>query len=326
MPQANPPTAKRYMDPKVDLAFKRVFGQHIDVLKSFLNALLPLPADAPIESLEYLSPEQAPQIPYFEKFSIVDVKCKDAKGRIFIVEMQMIYTAHFGKRILFGGSQAYVRQLQHGQSYELLQPVYALALLNSVFEPDTPDYYHHYKIIKVGDAEKTLEGLEFVFIELPKFKPETLTEKRMASLWLRFLNETGNGSNIFSQQTPAPQLQNEPDIAKALELMEVAAFSDADIAAYDKSLDAWRTHSTIVFDLTAKGKAIGLAEGRAEGKTEGLAIGKAEGLAAGKAEGLAEGKAQGAEEKAQAIAKQLLATGMSAADVAKVTGVDAAAI
>ena len=53
----------RYLDPKVDLAFKRVFGEHIHLLKSFLNALLPLPEDALIDSLTYLSPEQVPEIP-----------------------------------------------------------------------------------------------------------------------------------------------------------------------------------------------------------------------------------------------------------------------
>ena len=33
----------RYLDPKNDLAFKKVFGQHPHLLKSFLNALLPNP-------------------------------------------------------------------------------------------------------------------------------------------------------------------------------------------------------------------------------------------------------------------------------------------
>jgi hypothetical protein len=32
----------RYLDPKNDLTFKKVFGQHPHLLKSFLNALLPL--------------------------------------------------------------------------------------------------------------------------------------------------------------------------------------------------------------------------------------------------------------------------------------------
>ncbi|MDR0711701.1 MAG: Rpn family recombination-promoting nuclease/putative transposase, partial [Prevotellaceae bacterium] len=32
----------RYLDPKNDLTFKRIFGEHPDLLKSFLNALMPL--------------------------------------------------------------------------------------------------------------------------------------------------------------------------------------------------------------------------------------------------------------------------------------------
>jgi predicted transposase/invertase (TIGR01784 family) len=227
----------RYLDPKIDLAFKRVFGQNIDLLKSFLNALLPLPEDAPIESLEYLSAEHAPDLPLIEKYSIVDVKCKDAKGRIFIVEMQMLWSAYFGQRVLFGGSQAYVKQLGRAQDYSLLQPVYALALINSIYEPDSPDYYHHYKIIKVGQAEKTLKGLEFVFIELPKFKAETKTDKKMMRLWLRFLNEIGS----TTEQTPDIELQNQADISKAMDLMQVSAFNEAELNAYNHSLDEWRT-------------------------------------------------------------------------------------
>ncbi len=33
----------RYLDPKADVVFKKIFGQHPDLLKSFLNAVLPLP-------------------------------------------------------------------------------------------------------------------------------------------------------------------------------------------------------------------------------------------------------------------------------------------
>ena len=68
------PPPIRYLDPKIDLAFKRVFGEHANLLKSFLNALLPLPAGGQIDSLEYLTPEQAPDIPGLFRHSIVDVK------------------------------------------------------------------------------------------------------------------------------------------------------------------------------------------------------------------------------------------------------------
>src|SRR5579871_1832917 len=98
----------RYLDPKADIVFKKIFGQHPELLKSFLNAVLPLPSDGLIEELEYLPYEQVPVIPTF-KYTIVDVKCKDLQGRIFIVEMQIQWTTSFMQRLLFGSSTAYVR-------------------------------------------------------------------------------------------------------------------------------------------------------------------------------------------------------------------------
>lgn len=95
----------RYLDPKADLTFKKIFGEHKDLLISLLNALLPLADDEQIESVEYLSPELVPET-YVGKNSIVDVRCRDVKGRQFIVEMQMLWT---------GGVQA-ARPLQRLQS------------------------------------------------------------------------------------------------------------------------------------------------------------------------------------------------------------------
>ena len=87
----------RYLDPKHDLVFKKVFG-HANLLQSFLNALLPL--SSPIESLEYLPAELVPEIPVLKQ-SIVDVRCRDQNGRQFIVEMQMLWTNSFKSRVLF---------------------------------------------------------------------------------------------------------------------------------------------------------------------------------------------------------------------------------
>ena len=59
------------------------------MLRSLLNALLPLDEGQTIESLEYLPAELVPAVPLF-KHSIVDVRCLDNRGRQFIVEMQML--------------------------------------------------------------------------------------------------------------------------------------------------------------------------------------------------------------------------------------------
>jgi len=53
----------RYLDPRNDLTFKRIFGEHPDLLINFLNALMPLPPNRLIREIEYLSPEQVPDLP-----------------------------------------------------------------------------------------------------------------------------------------------------------------------------------------------------------------------------------------------------------------------
>ncbi|MDR0700617.1 MAG: Rpn family recombination-promoting nuclease/putative transposase, partial [Tannerella sp.] len=145
----------RYLDPKNDLIFKRIFGEHPNLLKSFLNALMPLKADQRIESLEYLPSEQVPDNPA-KKNSIVDVRCMDNYGRQFIVEMQMLWNSSFSNRLVFNASKAYVRQLEKSQRYHLLQPVYALAILDSVFDKQTAEFYHHYRIVNDRNTEEVI--------------------------------------------------------------------------------------------------------------------------------------------------------------------------
>ena len=112
----------RYLDPKADVVFKKIFGEHPILLISFLNAVLPLAPNGSIVELSYLPTEQVPLIPEFKR-TIADVKCKDAEGRVFIVEMQMNWTDSFKQRLLFGTRQAFVKQLEKGQEYKFLQPV-----------------------------------------------------------------------------------------------------------------------------------------------------------------------------------------------------------
>jgi predicted transposase/invertase (TIGR01784 family) len=291
-------TTHPYFDPKNDMLFKRVFGEHENLLRSFLNAMLPLADNAPIVSLEYLSPEQVPEVPGLFKNSIVDVKCKDAGGRIFIVEMQMLWSPSFDKRIVFGASQAYVKQIKPSVNYTELQPVYALALINGVFDHQTDEFYHHYEILNQDNPTEKLRGLEFVLVELPKFKPESRIEKRAQIKWLKYLSQIDERT-----QTVDPELAQDPEIASALEMVKVAALSAADIELYHEREDKARIEATVIEDA----------------KAEGLAKGLATGLAQGLATGLAQGEASGKRAAAIEIAKNLLAAGMTAADVAAAT-------
>jgi hypothetical protein len=53
----------RYLAPKADLTFKRVFEEHPDLVKSLLNALLPLEPGQEVEKIEYLPVELVPDNP-----------------------------------------------------------------------------------------------------------------------------------------------------------------------------------------------------------------------------------------------------------------------
>jgi hypothetical protein len=79
-------------------------------MKSFLNAVLPLPEDRVITELTYLNPQTTPAIPVL-KHTIADVHCRDNHGREFIVEIQIEWTDSFKQRLLFESGQALVKQL-----------------------------------------------------------------------------------------------------------------------------------------------------------------------------------------------------------------------
>ena len=222
----------RYLDPKADLTFKKIFGEHKDLLISLINALLPLNDDEMVESVEYLPPELVPELPT-GKNSIVDVRCKDVKGRQFIVEMQMIWTPAFQQRVLFNASKAFVRQLRRNRKYELLQPVYSLNLVNESFMNDYPDeYIHNYNMVHELHSDKIIEGLHLTFVELPKFKPHTQSERKMAVLWLRFLTEI----NEDTTTVPEELLAN-PETCKALKEVEESAFTEEEMEVYDHFWD-----------------------------------------------------------------------------------------
>ena len=71
----------RYLDPKADLTFKHVFGEHPDLVISLLNARLPLNPRHEIREIEYLPAELVPENP-LRKNSIVDVRCRDANDLV----------------------------------------------------------------------------------------------------------------------------------------------------------------------------------------------------------------------------------------------------
>ncbi len=319
----------KYLDPKADLTFKKVFGEHKNLVISLLNALLPLKSDERVESIEYWPAEKIPDRTEAEKYSIVDVCCKDNKKREFIVEMQMTWTDSFKRRVLLNASKAYVAQTGKGMNYSSLQPVYALNFVNAVFLEDVDDYYHYYHLVHDKYTDEVIDGLHLIFIELKKFRPVSFSERKMQVLWLRFLTEI----NEKTVEAPAELLQN-AEVNEALEIVERAAFSDEDMRFYDRFWDRVSTQRTFEEEVKRK------AEERAKEKAEKWAeerVRKAEAMAEAKieqVEAMAEAKIEQAEAKAEQAeakmkqttidtARKLKSMGLPAKQIAEVTGLTA---
>ena len=276
----------RYLDPKADLTFKRVFGEHKDLVISLLNAMLPLADNELIEEVEYLPAELVPDNPV-RKYSIVDVRCRDKRGRQFLVEMQMVWSQEFMQRVMFNAAKAYVRQGDKAMQFKYLEPVYSLNLVNDIYEPELKEFYHYYRMVHVEHSDRVIEGLHLVFIELPKFTPHSFTEKKMQALWLRYLTEISSNS----RSVPA-DLLNIPEINKAVQVLEESAYNDAELYSYDKFWDMIRVENAL-FD---EGFGKGMQQGREEGLLQGIEKGMKKGLQEGMEKGLQEGREEGREE------------------------------
>jgi predicted transposase/invertase (TIGR01784 family) len=230
--------------------------------------MLPFQDGQHIVSLQYQPSELIPFTPD-RKNSIVDVSCTDNYGRQFIVEMQMYWTDSFQNRVLLNAAKVYVKQLEKGGKYNNMHPVYVLSFLNDTFDPNPLSYYHNYKIVDIDNTTMQMNGMQFVFIELPKFQPANRAEKKLYNLWLTFLTQIKEGSS----QVP-PELLEEQVTIDALSCLERNSYTQAQLKAYDKYWDDICFERSICADFEAKG----LAEGEEKKLREMVLIGNRNGL------------------------------------------------
>ena len=92
----------RFVDPKTDFAFKRIFGSEDSktALISFINASLRLEGDRLVESVEIKNPYLSADLPIMKE-SIVDIACTDKSGIRYLVEMQVNNVKGFANRMIF---------------------------------------------------------------------------------------------------------------------------------------------------------------------------------------------------------------------------------
>jgi len=121
-------------------------------------------------------------------------------------------------------------------------------------------------MINVQQPERTIDGLQLVFIELPKFRAETV-EPRLRRAWLRFLTTTGDAytpeevTELHDGRPPEA-----PEIGDALDLARESGFSLGELEAHDRYWDAVRVERPLMSGKYAEGLEKGLEKGIEKGQ------------------------------------------------------------
>ena len=299
--------AKRYLDPKADLTFKRVFGEHSDLVISLLNALLPFQTkEEEIQSVEYLTPFHAPDNLFFNE-NVVNVKCTNNNGSHFFVQIQTFWAPSFSLHVKPNSSKAYISKLgkRIGMNYQ--EPVFSLNLVREIVDADVDNYYHFYDIVQDDLTERIIDNFHLVFVELPKFTPHTISEKRMQVLWLRYLTEIDG-----YMETVPQELLDIPEINKAMEVVEESAYTPEQLLGYDKFWDIIRTENTLYNSGVRQGMEKGRLEGREEGRLEGMELGVQKGRK--------EGREEGQKDEKIANARKMKSYGLALEMISDITG------
>jgi predicted transposase/invertase (TIGR01784 family) len=261
------------IDPKVDYAFKHLFGRDatrpllIDVLDSVLD---PAPGHA-IRDLELLNPFN-PKETADDKLSVLDVKARDQSGRQFNVEMQMLAFRHFERRVLYYWSRLYQHQLHKGQDYLELKPTLSVTFLDHVLFADVPAYHLRFRLLETGQHFPFTADLELHVIELPKFTKSAAEVESGLDVWLYFLRH----AETMDLEALPPALDR-PLIRRACEELKMLSQTDQERELYEARRKWQLDYNTGLKAARLEGVLIGRIQlcegllGRPETPTEQLA-------------------------------------------------------
>lgn len=291
---------------RFDWAIKRLLRQkaNFGVLEGFLTVLL----GEQVKIVELLESESN-QLTSDDKFNRVDIKAKNSKDEIIIIEVQNTRELDYLERILYGVAKAITEHMSLGKRYYEVKKIYSISILyfdigsgndylyhgqNSFVGVHTGDY------LKVSTKEKNaiVPRLpseiypEYFLIRVNEFNKVAVTPLEE---WIEYL-KTG----CIRPDTKAPGLE------EAREKLIYYNMTPEERRAYDEHLSAMMIQN----DVLDTAKLEGLIEGRQEGREEGLK------------EGIDKGKMEGKKETARNLKKMGLsveliidATGLSAEEI-----------
>ena len=269
---------------RFDWAVKRLLRNkaNFGVLEGFLTVLL----GEPIRIVEILESEGNQQREN-DKFNRVDIKARNSKDEIIIVEVQNTREIYYLERILFGVAKAITEHIELGELYSQVKKVYSISILYFDIGKGN-DYLYHgqnsFVGVHTGDfLEVTTKEKDAIVRKLPaEIFPEyfliRVNEFNKVAVtpleeWIEYL-KTG----IIRPDTKAPGLE------EARQKLIYYNMDRAEQLAYDEHINAVMIQNDVLSTAAEEGRQEGREEGREEGRREGRQEGRQEGLEQGKQE------------------------------------------
>jgi predicted transposase/invertase (TIGR01784 family) len=297
---------------RFDWAVKRLLRNkaNFGVLEGFLTVLL----GESIRIVEILESEGNQQREN-EKFNRVDIKARNSKDEIIIVEVQNTREIYYLERILFGVAKAITEHIELGELYSEVKKVYSVSILYFDIGKGN-DYLYHgqnsFVGVHTGDfLEVTTKEKDAIVRKLPaEIFPEyfliRVNEFNKVAVtpleeWIEYL-KTG----IIRPDTKAPGLE------EARRKLIYYNMDRAEQLAYDEHINAVMIQNDVL--------STAAEEGRQEGRQEGWQKGMQEGREEGMQEGRKEGREEGREERNVENARTMKSLNISSEVIHQVTG------
>ncbi len=298
------------MDPKVDFVFKSIFGneKYPGILISFLNAVFRLTGEAKIIKVRIENPNLDKR-KLNDKYSILDVKATANDNTLINIEIQINDTDMISRSVFYL-SRLISGQLKEKDEYRILNKSVAINILNfDIFK--NIHRMHNAFLFKEVETNQVLTDLaEIHFIELPKINFAQPEKDSPLMDWLLFIDQPESKEVEMITHKNA-------EIQQAKDLLYTLSMDKEARAIYEARQKAQMD----MISSISKARRDGIEEGELKGINKGKEIGKKEGINIGKELGKEEGIQIGAHEKALEIARNMIKSGMSLADVSKITGI-----
>lgn len=253
---------------RFDWAIKRLLRQkaNFDVLEGFLTVFL----GEKVTILEILESESN-QLSAEDKFNRVDIKARNSKDEIIIIEIQNTRELYYLERILYGVAKAITGHISLGETYYKVKKIYSISVLYfDIGKGNDYLYYgqNHFVGVHTGDHlqvnVKERDAIvsrmpaeifpEYVLIRVNEFDKVAVTPLEE---WMKYLKD-----GTIRPDTTAPGL------SEAREKLKYFSMPPKERMAYDEHLSAVMIQNDVLDSAKLEGKIEGRAEGRAEGRDE----------------------------------------------------------